>query len=289
MRNNCIGLILAAVVFLDALSARGTSGVTVKDATDRVITIPDSSRIVSVGGAVTEILYALGLEDRVVAVDTTSIHPPRALAEKRSVGYMRQLSPEGVLGLGPSLVLATEGSGPEETLAVLESAQVPFARVPDRFTGEGVIEKIRLIAKATGVQARGECLVRMVEADLATLATLRKRIEHPIKVLFVLSFMNGRPMAAGRATAAEGIIRLAGAENAVTGYEGYKLINDESVIAARPDAVLAMERKSFRTRCENCVRTSGVRHDAGGDPEGLCFHGRALSAGFWPPHGARCA
>ncbi len=245
MRNNFIRLSLAAVVCLVALSARGTGGVTVKDAADRVVTIQDSSRIVSVGGAVTEILYALGLEDRVIAVDTTSIHPRRALEEKRSVGYMRQLSPEGVLGLGPSLVLATEGSGPKETLAVLESANVPFVRVPDRFTGDGVIEKIRLIAKATGVEARGECLVRVVEADLAALAKLRKRIEHPIKVLFILSFMNGRPMAAGRATAAEGIMTMAGATNAVTGYEGYKLINDESVIAAQPDAVLAMERKSF--------------------------------------------
>ncbi len=139
-------------------AAAEPAAVTVTDAAGRPVAISDPSRIVSVGGAVTEILYALGLERRIIAVDTTSVYPPRVLAEKPSVGYMRQLSPEGVLGLGPSLVLAAEGSGPKETVAVLEAASIPFVQVPDRFTGNGIVEKIRLIAQATGSIERGECL-----------------------------------------------------------------------------------------------------------------------------------
>jgi iron complex transport system substrate-binding protein len=220
--------------------------VTVRDAAGRGVAITDTSRIISIGGAVTEILYALGLERRVIAVDTTSLYPPRALAEKPNVGYMRQLSAEGVLGLGPSLVLAGEGAGPKETIAVLDAARVPFVRVPEVFTGEGIIDKVRLIAKATGTSERGECLVKRVQEDLDVMANLRRRIEQPRKVMFLMSFLNGRPMVAGRTTAAEGIIELAGGRNAVDKYEGYKLINDESVIAAQPDAVLAMERPSFR-------------------------------------------
>src|SRR5262245_15288290 len=103
--------------------------------------LADASRIVSVGGAATEILYALGLEARVIAVDTTSLYPARALKEKPNVGYMRQLSPEGVLGLAPTLILAAEGSGPKEAVAVLEAAAVPFVQIPDRFTGDGILEK----------------------------------------------------------------------------------------------------------------------------------------------------
>jgi iron complex transport system substrate-binding protein len=86
----------------------------------------------------------------------------------------------------------------------------------------------------------------LVESDLAALSAIRARIEQPRKTLFILSFMNGRPMVAGRATAADGIIALAGAHNVVTEFEGYKLVNDEAVIAAAPDAVLAMERAAFR-------------------------------------------
>jgi ABC-type Fe3+-hydroxamate transport system substrate-binding protein len=94
---------LSLVVAVAWFSAPGSAGgITVKDATGRPVAISDATRIVSVGGAVTEILYALGLEQRVIAVDTTSLYPPRALAEKPNVGYMRQLSPEGVLALGPS-------------------------------------------------------------------------------------------------------------------------------------------------------------------------------------------
>ena len=247
MKTNILQLsVVVAVAWAGALGSSRADGITVKDATGRSIAISDASRIVSVGGALTEILYALGHESRVIAVDSTSLFPPRALAEKPSVGYMRQLSSEGVLGLGPSLVLAAEGSGPRDTIAVLEGATVPFVQVPDRFTGDGIVEKIRLIAQATGSVQRGECLVKLVEADLRALAALRARIERPRRALLILSFMNGRPMVAGRATAADGIMTLAGASNAITDYDGYKLINDEAVIAARPDAVLAMERASFR-------------------------------------------
>ena len=104
---------------------------------------PDNSRIVSIGGAITEILYALGLEQRVVAVDSHELLPAAGAAEKPNVGYMRALSPEGVLGLNPSLILATEGAGPKEAIAVLRRRSVPSCWCRTSFTGEGILEKIR--------------------------------------------------------------------------------------------------------------------------------------------------
>jgi heme transport system substrate-binding protein len=202
----------------------------------------DTSRIASIGGAVTEILYALGLEQRIVAVDATSFYPPQALREKPSVGYFRQLSPEGVLGLNPSLILAIDGAGPDQAVSVLKSAGVAFVSVPDHFTGEGIIEKIRVIAAAAGVEKRGECLAEAVAADLDVLARLRSGIGKPVRALFVLSFVGDRAQVAGRGTAAEGIMRLAGATNAITEFEGYKAVSDEAIIAAQPEAVLAMQR-----------------------------------------------
>jgi iron complex transport system substrate-binding protein len=139
-------------------------------------------------------------------------------------------------------VLAIDGSGPKETVAVLEHATVPFVRVPDHYTGDGIVEKVRMIADVAGAHAQGECLAGQVQADLAELAKLRGKLAQPKKVLFVLSFLNGKPMVAGRNTAADGIIKLAGAVNAMDAYEGYKQISDEAVITAAPDAVLAMQR-----------------------------------------------
>lgn len=224
------------------VTSHNAAAVTVKDAAGRGVEIADTSRIVSVGGAVTEILYALGLEKQIVGVDTTSLYPPRAAADKASVGYMRQLSAEGVLGLRPSLILAIDGAGPKETISVLQEARVPIVMVPDAFSGQGIVDKIRLIAQATGTETRAHCMVEQVQADLAALAALRSQIGGSKRVLFVLSLVNGRALVSGKNTAADGIIRLAGGVNAIDGYDGYKPLSDEAAIAARPDVVLTMQR-----------------------------------------------
>ncbi|MCW5692700.1 MAG: ABC transporter substrate-binding protein [Pseudolabrys sp.] len=202
----------------------------------------DTSRIVSIGGAVTEILYALGHDKEIVGVDTTSLYPPQAMKQKPNVGYMRQLSAEGVLGLRPSVVIAIAGAGPKETMSVLEAAKVPLVVVPDSYSEAGIVEKIDLIAKVTGASARAQCITEAVHDDLAALARIRAGIGEKKRVLFVLSFVNGRAMAAGTHTAADGIIKLAGAVNVIGDYDGYKQLTDEAVIAARPDVILSIQR-----------------------------------------------
>jgi iron complex transport system substrate-binding protein len=207
--------------------------------------LADGARIVSLGGAITEILYALGLDDEIVAVDTTSLYPARALKEKPNVGYLRQLSPEGIIGQSPTLILAAEGAGPKEAVAVIAQAAIPMVTVPEHFTAEGILERIRRVSEATGAVKPGECLEKLVREDLDALDRLRAGIERPLRIMFVLSFAGGRPMAAGRNTAADGIIRLAGAQNALSDFEGYKPVGDEAVIAAAPDVVLAMRREGL--------------------------------------------
>ncbi len=229
----CVGLLCAIPAQADA---------TLKDAAGRTVEVKDASRIVSVGGAVTEILYALGKEKNIVGIDTTSLYPPRAAAEKPSVGYMRQLSAEGVLGLKPSIIIAIEGAGPKETLSVLQAAGVPMVVVPESYTGAGIVEKIQTIALATGAKERGECIAARVRADLATLEKLETGIAKRKRVMFVLSFVSGKAMVSGSKTAADGVIRMAGAENAITAYDGYKQLSDEAIIAANPDVVMTLER-----------------------------------------------
>jgi iron complex transport system substrate-binding protein len=218
------------------------AGITVHDARNRDVTIDNPARIVSIGGAITEILYALGFEDRLAGVDATSLYPPAALRDKPSVGYMRQLSAEGVLGLNPSLVLAVQGSGPKETMDVLEAAKVPLVLVPETFSEQGLLDKIKLVGHAMDADKRAECLTAAVTHDLAQLRELRAKVTKPVRVMFVMSLLNGRAMAAGKNTAANEIIALAGGVNAIDSYDGYKIINDEAIVAAKPDVVLSIQR-----------------------------------------------
>ncbi len=232
------GLVMTGI----GANAASATGIMVQDARGREVNVDNPQRIVSIGGAVTEILYALGLQDRIVGVDTTSLYPQSTLSEKPNVGYMRQLSAEGVLGLDPKLILAIEGSGPKETLDVLESAKVPLISVPESYTEDGLVRKISLVAHAMGADARGACLAKAVSADLASLRELRARIGKPVRVMFVMSFLNGRAMVAGRKTAADAIIGLSGGVNAIGDFEGYKPVNDEAIVAAKPDMILTMQR-----------------------------------------------
>ncbi|MEW6640295.1 MAG: ABC transporter substrate-binding protein [Pseudomonadota bacterium] len=224
---------LAAATLCGPLPARAVNAATPPSA---------PARIVSVGGAVTEILYALGLSDRIVGLDVTSLYPPEALQTKPNVGYMRQLSPEGVLGLNPQLILAIDGAGPKETLAVLKEAKVPVMTVPEAFSEQGILDKIGFVAGQMGVAPRGACLAAAVSADLASMHALRDKVTDKRRVMFVMSLVNGRAMVAGRHTAADAIIDLAGGANAVADYDGYKPISEEAIVAAKPDVILTMQR-----------------------------------------------
>ncbi|MGQ2902193.1 MAG: heme/hemin ABC transporter substrate-binding protein [Neoaquamicrobium sediminum] len=201
----------------------------------------DASRIVAIGGSVTEIIYALGEEERLIARDTTSVFPEAAL-ELPDVGYIRQLSPEGVISVDPSLIIALEGSGPPEAVEVLEKASIPMVTVPDRYDREGILEKIRIVGDVLDVEDKAAALSAETDADLKAAEQATADIAERKKVLFVLSLQGGRILASGTNSAADGIISMAGGVNAVTEYEGYKQLTDEAVIEAAPDVILAMDR-----------------------------------------------
>ena len=149
--------------------------------------------------------------------------------------------------------------------------------MPDRYDGSGIVEKIRMVADVAAAGGRGDCLAHQVESDLASLASLRAKVTQPKRVMFVISFLNGKPMVAGRNTAADGIIRMARAVNAIDAYEGYKQISDEAVIAACPHrAGHAARARQYRRR--NRVLACGLHGNAGCSTQVLHRDGRALSA-----------
>lgn len=201
----------------------------------------EAKRIVSVGGSVTEIVFALGEEDRLIARDSTSVYP-RESFNLPDVGYMRALSPEGVLSVEPDLVLLLKGSGPEETLDVLKQTGLPIADVPETYTAEGILDKVRTVGHVLGVDSKAEALAVKLGQDLKAAEAAAADLSSGKRVLFILSVQGGRIMASGTGTAADGIIRLAGADNALTGFSGYKPLSDEALLSAAPDVILMMDR-----------------------------------------------
>ncbi len=198
-----------------------------------------ASRVVSVGGSLTEIVYALEATDGLVGTDTSSGYP-EAATRLPQVGYQRRLSAEGVLSLNPTLMLATADAGPPAAIAQIRSAGVPVMVVPTARTADGVKEKIRTVARALGREEKGEELTRNLDADLALAREYVAGAGKKPRVLFIYARGQGTMMVSGSGTSADTMIQLAGAENAVSGYENYKPLTAEAVVAASPDVILML-------------------------------------------------
>ena len=200
----------------------------------------DAERIVAIGGTITEIIYALGEGDRIVAVDTTSLYPSEATA-KPNIGYVRQVSAEGVLSQRPDLIIAEAGAGPIDSINILKASGLDFVSIPSPPDTSAIPDKIRAVGQAIGRAEKAEELASSVEVSLKAVEDKVKTATGPKKkILFALSLANGRVMAAGSDSSADAMIRLAGGENAVSTISGYKPLTDEAVIAAAPDVILVM-------------------------------------------------
>jgi iron complex transport system substrate-binding protein len=197
-------------------------------------------RIVALGGEITEIVYQLGADDRLVGRDTTSTHPPQA-NELPDVGYFRQLGAEGVLSLQPDLVLATEAAGPPEVLEQIEATGVQVVKLSAEYSAGGLIAKVRRIAEVLGIAGAGETLAASLRNQIDEAKANIAAMDGTPKVLFIIGTGGGDLMAAGRDTVADALINLAGAENVFASHEGYKTISLEAAAAAAPDAIALMD------------------------------------------------
>lgn len=189
-------------------------------------------RLVTVGGSLTETVFALGKGAQVAGVDSSSVMPVAA-TKLPQVGYQGAFSPEGVLSLKPTLVLLSAMAGPPAAVKALESSGVSVMSVADPHSIEGAKEKIRAIAKRLEVVGRGEELVAKIDADL------KKAVKpaRALKVLFIYSRGAGTASVAGQKTAAAAMIALAGGVVPFE-FDGYRPLTAEGVLVAKPDVIL---------------------------------------------------
>ncbi|MCZ2104355.1 MAG: ABC transporter substrate-binding protein [Comamonadaceae bacterium] len=192
-------------------------------------------RVVSLGGVVTEIVHALGADDRLVGVDQSSLYPPAA-RELPQVGYFRGFAVEGVLSLRPDLVLASDQAGPPEALAQLRAVGLPVVSIPSAPNVPALEQGIDAVATALALDAEGLSRARSLRQQLDDAARPVAHAGQPPRVL-ILSSHTGRLQAAGAGSAPHALLTLAGGVNAFT-QPGYKAVSAEAVAAARPDVIL---------------------------------------------------
>lgn len=198
---------------------------------------PKLPRLVTVSGAITEVVYLLGAEGQLVGTDTTSLYPAAARATPK-VGYMRQLSAEGLLSLKPDAIIATNESGPSVVLDQVRSAGVKVEIIEADHSWGEVQRKVQAVGRAAAREAQARELQARLDAEwsqvLQRVAAAKARKP---RVLFVLSH-SASPQVSGEKTAAHSVIGFAGGVNALGGFQGYRPMTAEAMASAAPDVIL---------------------------------------------------
>lgn len=194
-------------------------------------------RIVSVGGAVTETVFALGAGDEVVAVDTSSLYPD-GTNRLPKVGYQRTLSAEGILALSPDLVIVSDEAGPPATIEQLRNAGVRVERMPPAKTLDEAVARITAVGTALDRPA-ASLAVRVRRDGTAAMARVPRNGPR-----FVLVYARGAGtlMVAGGDTGGGAMVELAGGRNAVAAISGFKPLSAEVLIEAAPEVIVVPAR-----------------------------------------------
>ena len=206
------------------------------------IIVEDISRIVVMNGDITEVVFALGLGENVVAVDTSATHPPE-VTELPQIGCQRRLSAEGVLSMEPTVVIGNENAGPPEVLEQIRSAGVPVVVLEAVTTIDGASKKIRGVAKALGVPDKAEAIVAELETQVGEVMALSAKAEQRPTAVFL--YMRGLDtlFLIGRQHLSHGLFEASGAINggAAAGVDApFVPLTAEALTAANPDCIVVL-------------------------------------------------
>ena len=192
-------------------------------------------RLVCVGGPVTEIVFALGFGDSVVAVDSSSMYPEEVQSLPQA-GYVAAISAEGLLAMEPDLILASSRIGPPAVVEQLNATEVPMVVVDNPNSRETLKLALEIVGEKLGAEDRASALWKSIDSDLNRASEFATETE-PIRAVFLLG-NNGVALAAGGDTMGGGIIELAGGTNVFSSFKSYKAVSEEALISANPDVIL---------------------------------------------------
>lgn len=245
----------------------------------------EALKIVSLNGAVTEIIAALGHEKEIVGVDVTSTYPETVKTTAKDLGHVRSITIESIVALKPTVIIGTDKDMSSELAEKIKAAGIEAHILTQDFSPEGTK---KLIADVAGIIKNTDfkALTDKIDADLAKIQPIAKAP----KVLFIYARGAGTLMVAGKNTPVEKTIALAGGQNAVTEFDDFKPLTPESLIKGNPDVILL-----FTTGLQSLggvdglLKIQGVEKTNAGKNKKIIALDGALISGFGPRVGEGAA
>ncbi len=200
-------------------------------------------RWISSGGSLSEWVVALGGENRLVGVDSTSQHP-QSLRALPSIGYQRQLAAEGMLALRPDILIGSEEMGPPPVLAQLRDAGVRVEMLSSKADLNSLQASLQRIGTLLGEPQRADQAFTAYQQRLQQQADwllIAQRQQATPGVLLLLGHAGGSPMVGGKHTSADWLIERAGGRNLAT-HNGFKALSTEALLALDPEVVIIADR-----------------------------------------------
>jgi iron complex transport system substrate-binding protein len=273
-------LITFAFVLLTAIACKKEEKTTVESETSNTIESNEAKtmKIVSLNGAITEVVAALGHEKEIIAVDVTSTYPENIKSSAKDLGHMRTISIESIVALQPTLILATDKDMSPELLEKIKKSGIKAHVFKQEFSPEGTKKLIEDVAKVVN-NTDYKQLQDKIDADLAQV----KPVAKAPKVLFIYARGAGTLLVAGTKTPVEKVITLAGAKNAITEFEDFKPLTPEALIKGNPDVILMFDSGlESLSGAEGVLKIQGVdKTNAGKNKKIIAMDGGLLS-GFGP-------
>jgi len=192
-------------------------------------------RIVSLAPSNTEILFALGLGDKVVGV-TSYCNYPSDTIKKAKIGGYSTVDIEKVVSLKPDLVLAAYGNGEEtsERLKKLGLNVVVVSSKPEKSI-EDTLDEIRYVGKITGRDKDAESLCEEMKKRIKEITDKTENVD---KVRVAHICWHEPLYVAGSETLQSDLIEKAGGENVFSDVEGWHTVGIEELIVKNPDVII---------------------------------------------------
>ena len=219
----------------------------------------NSNSIVVAGGSITEIIYFLNLQNKLVGVDVTSNYPLNA-KKLPSIGYIRNLSIEGLLSLKPNLILAEESIGPPIIVKQLNKTSVEFRMIKNNYTIDGINEKFLCISKILDIEIKNNINYKKFVNNVKKLKSFVKNNNKEKKDILLILMMKGTsPIIAGKNTSGHGFIKMIGQNNSMGKISGWKPVSSEQILIANPNYIIVTKRalKDF-TSIEKFLKLPGI-------------------------------
>ncbi|EGQ9880078.1 hemin ABC transporter substrate-binding protein [Vibrio parahaemolyticus] len=202
--------------------------------------VQSEERMISAGFGVTEIIYALGAQDKLIAADFTSRHLIKN-DDIKQLGLHVQLSAEGVLALRPTHLIGTDEMGPKIALDQIKQSGVQVVTIPSGQDSSQLLSRLDKLAEVMGIGEKAQRLKEQVKADISDLK--EHHCNTKSKAIFLMLDYSRKIRVSGSDTAINSIITLAGGSNpAHTYFSGYKTMNMESLLEMQPDYIIISQR-----------------------------------------------